>query len=329
MPGAANSIAQSFLQAMAWSARRGSILLAIGIFGGIVSPALARDFKFFVTPNVLILMTFVLLRVDIPGTLVHLRRPARAVAITLLQMLVAPVVAWVATIPLHLDPGIAAGVVIFATGCAASSSAAFARLVGLDPELSLVVTLMSLALVPFTAPPIALVVLGIDLSIGTGKLMLSLLIIVGLPLVLSLGLRRLIGRDRLTRHGQAIDGFTVWMVVFYGFAVMDGLQSRMALDPGWVVQALLAAFAADYGLNILTTIALAPWGRRPAASAGLMSGNRNMALYLAVLPATTDPRITLFFGLCQIPLFLSPFLLRPVYRRLLSAEHPTDARSHR
>ena len=42
-----------------------------------------------------------------------------------------------------------------------------------------------------------------------------------------------------------------------------------------------------------------------------MSGNRNMALYLAVLPAAADPRIALFFALCQFPLFLSPFLLRP------------------
>ena len=323
MPPVANSIAPTFfrvfLRAMAWSARYGSILLAVGIFGGIVSPGLARAFKFFVTPNVAILMTAVLLRVDIPGTLVHIRRPARAGLITLLQMVVTPVIAWIATVPLHLDPGIAAGVVIFATGCAASSSAAFARMVGLDPELSLVVTLMSLALVPFTAPPIALEVIGVDLSIGTGKLMLSLLIIVGLPLALALILRRLSGAGRLARHGDAVDGFTVWMVVFYGFAVMDGLQARMALDPAWVVQALLAAFIVDYGLNLVTTLALVPWGVRPAASAGLMSGNRNMALYLAVLPATTDPRITLFFGLCQIPLFLSPFLLRPIYRRLFPA----------
>jgi BASS family bile acid:Na+ symporter len=41
-----------------------------------------------------------------------------------------------------------------------------------------------------------------------------------------------------------------------------------------------------------------------------------MALYLAVLPAATDERILLFFALCQFPLFLSPFLLRPVYARL-------------
>jgi len=109
----------------------------------------------------------------------------------------------------------------------------------------------------------------------------------------------------------------VWLVVFYGFAVMDGLMPRLLTDPGWVARATLAAFVADFGLNVVTTLAFGWMGRRAAASAGLMGGNRNMALYLAVLPAAADPRIALFFALCQFPLFLSPFLLRGLYRRLL------------
>jgi BASS family bile acid:Na+ symporter len=42
---------------------------------------------------------------------------------------------------------------------------------------------------------------------------------------------------------------------------------------------------------------------------------------LAVLPAATDQRILLFFALGQFPLFLTPFLLRPIYNRL----RPNDA----
>ena len=220
---------------------------------------------------------------------------------------------------LPLDSGIKAGVVLFATGCAATSAAAFARLVNLDAELSLVTTLATLALVPITAPPIALWLLGIDLSIGTAAFMGRLLLVVGLPMLVSLALRRLIGPDRLARWGESVDGALVWLVVIYGFAVMDGLQARIAADPSWVLNALIAAFAANYGLNALTTLTLSGWGRHTAASAGLASGNRNMALYLAVLPAATDPRVTLFFGLCQIPLFLSPFLLGPVVRRFTRA----------
>jgi hypothetical protein len=55
---------------------------------------------------------------------------------------------------------------------------------------------------------------------------------------------------------------------------------------------------------------------RLALAAGLLAGNRNQALFLAVLPATADPGVLLFFALGQVPMFLSPFLLRPVYRRL-------------
>ena len=325
--------ANQLLRALAWSARRGSVLLAIGIFGGVASPGLASACKGFVTAIVLAMMTLVLLRVDLPRTVAHLRRPLRVLGIVAFQMLACPVIAWAVVSRLPLDAGIAAGVVIFATGCAATSSAAFARMLGLDADLSFVATLAMLAVVPFTAPTVALWLLGIDLSLSTGKFMALLLVVVGAPMLLSMILRHALGRPTLDRWQDAVDGALVWLVVLYGFAVMDGLAARAAADPGWVMQAIVAAFAADYGLNLVTAAALARWGGRAAATAGLMSGNRNMALYLAVLPATTDPRITLFFGLCQFPLFLSPFLLRPLYQRLLprlsAPARPADARSRR
>ena len=305
------------IRLLALSARRGSVLLAIGIFGGVLSPGLASAFKGVITPIVLGLMTLVLLRVDPAGTLAHLRRPVRVAAIVAFLLLACPVLTWAAVAPLGLDAGITAGLVIFATGCAATSSPAFARMVGLDPELSLAVTLATTFLVPLTAPPMALLLLGVDLSIGTGAFMGRLAMIVGLPMLLSLALRRLLGPARLARWADAVDGLLVWLVVFYGFAVMDGLGARVAADPAWVAQAVIAAFAVDYGLNLVTAGAFAGFSTRTAAAAGLMSGNRNMALYLAVLPAAADPRIALFFGLCQFPLFLSPFLLRPVYQRLV------------
>ncbi len=316
---------------LALSARHGSLLLAAGIFGGVLSPGLASAFRDFIAPNVLLMMTLVLLRVDIAGAIAHLRRPDRVAALVAFQLLACPVLAWAAILPLDLDPGIANGVVIFATGCAATSSPAFARMVGLDPELSLVVTLATTFLIPLTAPPIALLLMGVDLSISVTAFMGRLCLIVGVPMGLSLILRRVVGPVRLARWADATDGLLVWFLVFYGFAVMDGLSARVAADPAWVAQAVLAAFAVGYGLNLLTAAAFRRMDTYAAATAGLMSDNRNMALYLAVLPAAADPRIALFFGLCQFPLFLSPFLLRPVYRRLHRwwPARPADARWRR
>jgi BASS family bile acid:Na+ symporter len=86
-----------------------------------------------------------------------------------------------------------------------------------------------------------------------------------------------------------------------------------------VAAGVALAFLGNFGLNLLTTLATLPAGRGVALAAGLLSGNRNMALYLAVLPAATDSRILLYFALCQFPLFLSPMLLRPIYDRLRAA----------
>jgi BASS family bile acid:Na+ symporter len=307
----AANIAVGFL---AWSARRGTALLGFGVFGGLLIPPLASAMHWFITPNVVMLMTLVLLRVDIAAAVAHLRRADRLAVIVGFHLLVCPVLAWLAVRPLGLDPGIASGVVIFATGCAATSGAAFARLVGLDPELTLLATLATTVLVPLTAPPIAYALMGVDLSINMAGFMGRLLLVVGVPLCLSLLIRRVAGEERLAPLGPAVDGAVVWLVVLYGFGVMQGLADRMLADPWWVLQATIAAFVADFGLNLATTLALLAMGWRVAASAGLMSGNRNMALYLAVLPAAADPRVGLFFALCQFPLFLSPFLLRPVYR---------------
>jgi len=310
------TLARISVRFLAESARHGSLLLAVGIFGGLLVPPLAHATKWFITPNVVLLMTLVLLRVDIPAVFSHLTRPVRLAAIVGFQMLICPFIAAGVTAVVPLDPGTAAGIAIFATGTSATSGAAFARLVGLDPELTLLATLVGLFIVPLTGPPLAFLLTGADLNVTVGGFMLRLGLVVGLPLLGSALLRRLAGPARLEPLGPALDGCVVWLVVFYGFAVMDGMQARLLADPAWVMQASIAAFVADFGLNIVTTLAFLWLGWRAAASVGLMSGNRNMALYLAVLPAGADPKIALFFALVQFPLFLSPFVLGPIYRRI-------------
>ncbi len=277
----------------------------------------------FITPNVVLLVTMVLLRVDVSAALHHLRRPARLVAIVGFYMVLAPIITAIVVRWIPMDGVLRAAVIMVATGAAASSGAAFARLVGLDPELTLLATLAGIFIVPLTGPPLAYWLAGFDLSITVGAFMLRLALVVGVPLLLSVAIRAIAGRKRLDPLGPAIDGTTVWLVVLYGFAVMDGLQAKFLADPLWVGQAILAAFLSNFGLNVLTTLVFLGYGLRSAASAGLMSGNRNMALYLAVLPTAADHRIAMFFGLAQIPLFLSPFLLRPIYRRIFA--RPSNA----
>lgn len=295
------------------------MLLAVGIFAGLFITPLAALFRDVVTITVAGLMTLVLLRVDPAQVFGYLRRPMLVAALTAWLLLICPLLAYAVAIATGLDGPLGAALVIMATGCAATSSPAFARLVGLDASISLVVAVLSTLLVPFTAPPLALGLMGIDLSISIQGLMARLALIVGLPLLVALAIRRVVAPATLAAWSGRVDGTVVLLLVMYGIGVMDGMQDKLLAEPGWVAAGLALAFLGNFGLNALTALVTWPAGRGIALANGLLNGNRNMALYLAVLPAATDSRILLFFALCQFPLFLSPFLLRPIYGRLRSA----------
>jgi len=82
---------------------------------------------------------------------------------------------------------------------------------------------------------------------------------------------------------------------------------------------LVAGCLANPLLQLLGALLFWPLGLRRALTIGLTTGNRNMGLLLAVLPAGVDPDITLFFALAQVPMYVLPALSRPLVRRLLAA----------
>ncbi len=302
---------------LTWCARRGTLLLAISIFGGVAVPPLARALQPVVSPIVGLLMTLVLLRIDPAQVLAYLRRPGLVSALSAWALLACPLLAWAAVRALGLEASLAAGVVLMAAAAGATTAPAFARLVGLDPEISLVVAVATTLLVPFTAPPLALGLLGLDLAISIPGLMLRLVLIVGLPGLAALLLRRWLGVARLEAAAPALDGTVVLVLVVFAFGVMDGVQARLLADPLWVLGGIAAAALASLALNALTAVAMLPWlGPRVALAAGYLAGTRNQALFLAVLPAAADPGVLLFFALGQVPMFVAPFVLRPVYRWL-------------
>lgn len=301
---------------LAFSARAGTMLLAGSILGGIAIPPLAHALRPALAAAVIGLTTLILLRVDIEAAFRHLRRPGRLAAIVAIQMLVCPVAAWAVVRMLPLDPGLAGAVVLFAAGATITSAPAFARLVGLDAELALLGALLSTLLVPFTAPPVGEWLADVDLDLSLAGFTARLLFVVGLPLAISLLIRRLAGPERLDPLGPALDGATVWILVVFGFAVMDGVGAKLVADPGWILGATSIAALAVAGCNLLSACVALPFGGSVAATAGMLSGFRNMALFLAILPPGADPHVALFFGLYQIPLYLAPLVMKPLYRRL-------------
>ena len=51
---------------------------------------------------------------------------------------------------------------------------------------------------------------------------------------------------------------------------------------------------------------------RPALSAGLLSGCRNLGIIIAVPPDDAPPELMTFFALAQFPIYIMPSLTKPV-----------------
>ena len=133
----------------------------------------------------------------------------------------------------------------------------------------------------------------------------------------AMALRRLVPREKLEANARMLDGASVATLVMFALAIMDGVTAVALARPGYVVLVTLSAFCANILLQCLGTLASLRLGMRSAITVGLMTGNCNMGLVMVALADKADFDVIVFFAMAQIPMYMLPALLRPVYRRLL------------
>ncbi len=79
----------------------------------------------------------------------------------------------------------------------------------------------------------------------------------------------------------------------------------------------LGALGASLGLQAVSYLSFGWLGRSSALTVGLVGGNKNMAVVWASLAAAANsPDLMLYFACAQLPIYLLPAALAPIYRRL-------------
>jgi BASS family bile acid:Na+ symporter len=193
---------------------------------------------------------------------------------------------------------------------------AIAYLLGLDGALALVVMVSGTLLVPLTLPPLVFGLTGIDTGIGVLPLMARLAMFVGATVLIASAVRRFIGPERLQRRSDELNGLNVLLLVAFAIAVMDGMWSRIAQEPWNVLFYAVSAIAAGVLMQALS-FAVFSWLDRPSSlTIALIGGNKNMAIVWASLAGATSRDLMLFFACLQLPIYLLPAALAPIYRRL-------------
>lgn len=307
---------------LAFLGGHGPKVLFLGVFLGLALPDLAAVARPLVGPAVALLTLLTLLRVEWGQMAAYLRRPRLALLLLAWLLLVSPVLMWAAVALLPAPDALETALVLMAAAPPILGVTAVAMLLGLDGALALVIGLVAMLLAPLTVPPMSLWLLGLDLQVSVPVFMLRLAAIVVGAFALALLLRRWLGVAWFRARAGAIDGLVVLTMLVFAVAIMDGVTETAFARPGVVALYILAAFVANPLLQLAGALAFWWLGPRKALSVGLISGNCNMGLLLAALPPEADYDVVLYFALAQLPMYMLPFLLTPLYRRLLRAVAP-------
>lgn len=296
--------------------RAGPNALPLGIVLGLLLPDLAAIARPWLMPTIFLLLLLTLLRADLPQVAALARRPLRLALVLAFLLVGTPLVVAGLLALLDVPPALAQAIVLYALSAPIMSAAALALMLGLNAVMALVCTILATLLAPFTLPPLALALTGLDLDIGAGALMLRLAVLVGGALAGAMVVRRLAGASALEARRDQIAGAFVLLMLVFALSIMDSVVDRLASAPRDVAVYAAAAFAVNLGLQILG-LAVLPWlGRDEGTAVVMMAGNRNMGVVIAALATPSDTDLFLFFALAQVPIFILPALLRPLYRRL-------------
>jgi BASS family bile acid:Na+ symporter len=310
------------LRLLAFLGRHAARLMVGGIVIGLALPGLAAWLRPLLPYFVFLLAAATMIRIEWPEILAHVGRPQRLALVLAWGLVLSPIVTAALLAPLvariGLPDGLAHAIVIWSASPALISSPAIAFLLGLDGSLALLVMVAGSFLMPLTLPPLVLGLLGVHLELGIVTLMLRLVLFIGGAVALAAIARRLLGAARMVRRRDELAGVNVVLLVLFAIGIMDGVGEIALRRPRELLLYAACALAAALLQQLLGTLAFLYQGRAEALTVGLVCGNRNMASVWASLGAFAPPELTLFVVAVQLPIYILPAVLRPLYRRLLA-----------
>jgi len=309
--------------------RHATKFMAGGVLVGFLVPPLAALAKPLLVPTLVIPLGLALMRVDWSAMAACRRRPALVMALLVFILGVAPLAVWAITTPalaLGLPAGLREALILMSASSPLVSNIAIALFVGLDASLAVVAVVFATALVPFTLPPLALALLDLELAISLPEFMARLAGLVGGAFVAAWLVRRLAGPSRLDTWREQIDGLAVLNLVAFALAIMDGVLAFALERPGYALLATALAFAFNLLLQAAGWLAFRRHGAVTALTAALLSGNCNIGLVLVALSGHAPVEMLIFFALAQLPMYMLPLLLEPLYRRARDRARGTRTR---
>jgi len=311
------SVVLRLLESAAGHAR---LILVLGLLVGALVPPLAVAVKPWLPELVSTLLFLAALRIGARDAIGKLSDTSFTLVLVGLYQLALPLVLALVFFSFEWNTPLATGLVLMASAASISGSPNICVLTGNNPAAALRLLVVGTAFVPLTVLPVFFVMPQLGSADVVFSAVMRLLVIILGTTALGFGLRRLALPTPTKANLAAIDGLSSITMAVMVVGLMSAMGPAVAESPLFVLLTLLLAFAANYGLQIVAYLALkAPRFDRDRVAFSVVAGNRNMALFLAVLPVSITDPVLLFVACYQVPMFLTPILLSWLYKRKQAA----------
>ena len=298
------------------AARHGQWVLVAGLVAGLALPGLAHVLRPWLPALVALLVFLSLLRLK-PGALaMALRTLPQTAAIAAVLQLALPLGVWAGAQALGLGAHPASLALVLM--CAAPSimgSPNISMMLGAPPDCALRLMVVGTALLPLTVLPVFAIMPAVQGTAAVGQAAVRLVALIGLSALAAMVVQRAAVRHGHPKTHQRLEGVSALALAVFVIGLMPQVSALALQAPATLVFWLMVAFGANMGGQILAWYLLR--GRLPHAQAvplALITGNRNIALFLVSLPAETTAPIMGFIGCYQLPMYLTPLLMARLYR---------------
>jgi len=299
------------LRGLAWIGAQARWVLAVGVLLATLLPSLSAMLRPFLPGLVVLVLCVSIARLDLGVLARRAARPRRLAVLmvwTVALLVVTPAVVWAGASAMGLPEAHIAALVYTFAAPPISSAPALCLLLGLEAGFALELTVVASLITPFIGPAVTKALLGEAVPLDAFDLALRVAAMIAGGVVAALAMRRLIGPDRIARHGGALDGVATVALLLFVIPLFDGFWGVVRGLPWFALGTLALVLAANWGAQVIVAIG-AGRATEPAlaGSAGLMWGNRNVSIYFAALPP--DPLFGLYVAFYQLPMLFTPLVL--------------------
>jgi len=274
-------------------------------------PGLARFLTPFLPEMIALLLFLAALRIGPRATIGSFNDFGRALGTIAIYQLVAPLIALAITLIFGVA-GTAAGLAVVLVLAAPSVTGApnFTILMGRDPAAPMRLLLVGTAFLPLTVMPVFWLLPAVPTIGGAIEGAIRLLLVIFGAVGIAFAIRHWLWPVMANRHRAALDGASAILLGIVVIGLMSAVGPAISDEPQRFVMWLGFAFLLNFGLQFIaaTLLPIASPEDRPGTA--LVAGNRNIALFLVALPEQVMTDVLLFIGCYQVPMYLTPILMR-------------------